>query len=60
VRDIAEPRAMTRANDRIDVNICINYGARDEILRATAASPPGRAGELAPDASTRSCSSASC
>jgi undecaprenyl diphosphate synthase len=35
VRDIAEAEAKTRANARIDVNICINYGARDEILRAT-------------------------
>ena len=35
VRDIADAETMTRANSRIDVNICINYGARDEILRAT-------------------------
>lgn len=35
VRDIAEAEARTRGNTRIDVNICINYGARDEILRAT-------------------------
>ena len=35
VRDIAEAEKMTRANGRIDVNICINYGARDEILQAT-------------------------
>jgi undecaprenyl diphosphate synthase len=35
VRDIAEAENMTRANGRIDVNICINYGARDEILQAT-------------------------
>ena len=35
VRDIADAEAVTRANTRIDVNICINYGARDEILRAT-------------------------
>jgi undecaprenyl diphosphate synthase len=34
VRDIAEAEARTRGNTRIDVNICINYGARDEILRA--------------------------
>jgi undecaprenyl diphosphate synthase len=33
--DIADAEARTRANARIDVNICINYGARDEILRAT-------------------------
>jgi undecaprenyl diphosphate synthase len=35
VRDIGEAEKMTRANGRIDVNICINYGARDEILQAT-------------------------
>jgi undecaprenyl diphosphate synthase len=35
VRDIAEAENMTQANGRIDVNICINYGARDEILQAT-------------------------
>jgi undecaprenyl diphosphate synthase len=35
VRDIAEAESMTASNARIDVNICINYGARDEILRAT-------------------------
>jgi undecaprenyl diphosphate synthase len=35
VREIGEAEAKTRANTRIDVNICINYGARDEILRAT-------------------------
>jgi undecaprenyl diphosphate synthase len=33
--DIADAEARTRSNSRIDVNICINYGARDEILRAT-------------------------
>ena len=33
--DIADAEVRTRANTRIDVNICINYGARDEILRAT-------------------------
>ncbi|WP_422013789.1 isoprenyl transferase [Reyranella sp.] len=35
VRDIADAESMTASNTRIDVNICINYGARDEILRAT-------------------------
>ena len=35
VRDIADAEKLTRANGRIDVNICINYGARDEILQAT-------------------------
>jgi len=35
VRDIADAEKTTSSNARIDVNICINYGARDEILRAT-------------------------
>jgi undecaprenyl diphosphate synthase len=35
VHDIADAEKMTHANGRIDVNICINYGARDEILQAT-------------------------
>lgn len=35
VRDIGEAESMTAGNTRIDVNICINYGARDEILEAT-------------------------
>ena len=35
VRDIADAEKLTRNNSRIDVNICINYGSRDEILRAT-------------------------
>lgn len=35
VRDIADAENLTRNNSRIDVNICINYGSRDEILRAT-------------------------
>lgn len=34
VRDIADAETMTVGNTRIDVNICINYGSRDEILRA--------------------------
>jgi undecaprenyl diphosphate synthase len=34
VRDISDAENMTRSNSRIDVNICINYGARAEILRA--------------------------
>lgn len=33
--DIFDAETRTKANTRIDVNICINYGARDEILRAT-------------------------
>ncbi len=35
VRDISDAERLTAGNTRIDVNICINYGARDEILRAT-------------------------
>ncbi|MBR2816971.1 MAG: isoprenyl transferase [Reyranella sp.] len=34
VRDIAEAEQVTRGNNRIDVNICVNYGARDELVRA--------------------------
>ena len=34
-KDISDAEVRTRSNTRIDVNICINYGARDEILRAT-------------------------
>jgi undecaprenyl diphosphate synthase len=34
VRDIAEAEKLTAANTRIDVNICINYGSRDEIIHA--------------------------
>ena len=34
-KDISDAETRTRTNTRIDVNICINYGARDEILRAT-------------------------
>ena len=34
VRDIEQAEVSTRANTRIDVNIAINYGARDEIVRA--------------------------
>ena len=35
VKDISDAETRTRTNTRIDVNICINYGSRDEILRAT-------------------------
>jgi undecaprenyl diphosphate synthase len=35
VRDIADAETRTCGNSRIDVNICINYGGRDEILQAT-------------------------
>jgi undecaprenyl diphosphate synthase len=34
VRDISDAENMTLSNSRIDVNICINYGARAEILQA--------------------------
>ncbi len=34
VRDIAEAEMLTQGNNRIDVNICVNYGSRDEIVRA--------------------------
>jgi undecaprenyl diphosphate synthase len=50
VRDIADAERMTHANGRIDVNICINYGARDEILQATRnLARRVAAGELAAD-----------
>jgi undecaprenyl diphosphate synthase len=50
IRDIADAETMTRGNGRIDVNICINYGARDEILRATRhLARRVAAGELQPD-----------
>ena len=50
VRDIADAEKMTHANGRIDVNICINYGARDEILQATRnLARRVAAGELAAD-----------
>ena len=34
VRDIADAERVTAANTRIDVNICVNYGSRDEIIHA--------------------------
>jgi undecaprenyl diphosphate synthase len=50
VRDIADAENLTRGNTRIDVNICINYGSRDEILRATRSlARQAAAGELAAD-----------
>ncbi len=49
-KDISDAETRTRANTRIDVNICINYGARDEILRATRnLARKVAAGELAVD-----------
>ena len=48
VRDIAEAEQVTRGNNRIDVNICVNYGARDEIVRAARnLAQRAAAGELA-------------
>jgi undecaprenyl diphosphate synthase len=50
VRDIERAEAMTHANSHIDVNICVNYGARDEILRAARRlAEQVAAGELAAD-----------
>jgi undecaprenyl diphosphate synthase len=50
VSDIADAESRTRTNTRIDVNICINYGARDEILRAARSlARKAAAGEIAPD-----------
>jgi undecaprenyl diphosphate synthase len=50
VRDISDAETMTCANSRIDVNICINYGARAEILQATRSlARQVAAGELSPE-----------
>jgi undecaprenyl diphosphate synthase len=50
VKDIADAEQRTRVNTRIDVNICINYGSRDEIVRATRSlARKVAAGELAAD-----------
>jgi undecaprenyl diphosphate synthase len=50
VKDISDAEQRTRANARIDVNICINYGSRDEIVQATRSLARKVAdGELAPD-----------
>jgi undecaprenyl diphosphate synthase len=50
VNDIADAEQRTRANSRIDVNICINYGSRDEIVRATRSlAAKVAAGELSAD-----------
>jgi undecaprenyl diphosphate synthase len=35
VRGISDAETQTRSNSRIDVNICVNYGARAEIVEAT-------------------------
>ncbi len=50
VRDISDAEGMTRANSRIDVNLCINYGARAEIVRAVRSLARQAAkGRLSPD-----------
>jgi undecaprenyl diphosphate synthase len=50
VRDISDAENMTCSNSRIDVNICINYGARAEILQATRSlARQVAAGELSAD-----------
>jgi undecaprenyl diphosphate synthase len=50
VTDIADAETRTHANTRIEVNICINYGARDEILQAARnLARKVAAGELAPE-----------
>ncbi|HEY4170425.1 MAG TPA: isoprenyl transferase [Reyranella sp.] len=50
VGDIFDAEQRTRTNTRIDVNICINYGSRDEIVRATRSlACKVAAGELAPE-----------
>jgi undecaprenyl diphosphate synthase len=50
VRDISDAEGLTRANSRIDVNICINYGARAEILQAIRSlARQVEAGELSSD-----------
>ena len=55
-KDIADAEARTRSNTRIDVNICINYGARDEILHATRTlARKVAAGELAADKIDEAC-----
>jgi undecaprenyl diphosphate synthase len=50
VRDISDAESLTRGNSRIDVNICINYGARAEILQAIRSlARQVEAGELSSD-----------
>ena len=50
VRDISDAERLTGSNARIDVNICINYGARDEILRAARnIARKAAAGEIKPE-----------
>jgi undecaprenyl diphosphate synthase len=50
VSDIADAEQRTRSSTRIDVNICINYGSRDEIVQATRnLARKVASGELAPE-----------
>ncbi len=61
VSDIGDAERRTQSNTRIDVNICINYGSRDEIVQATRnLARKVAAGELAAEGSTKRCSSVSC
>jgi len=56
VRDISDAENMTRSNSRIDVNICINYGARAEILQAIRSlARQVAAGELSADRIDEDC-----
>jgi undecaprenyl diphosphate synthase len=56
VRDISDAENMTRGNSRIDVNICINYGARAEILQAIRSlARQVAAGELSADRIDEDC-----
>ena len=50
VHDISDAERLTGTNARIDVNICINYGARDEIVRAARnLARQAAAGEIRPE-----------
>jgi undecaprenyl diphosphate synthase len=50
VRDISDAESLTRGNSRIPENICINYGARAEILQAIRSlARQVEAGELSSD-----------
>jgi len=50
VRGISDAERQTQSNTQIDVNICVNYGARDEILQATRnLARRVAAGELSPE-----------
>jgi len=56
VRDISDAENVTRGNSRIDVNICINYGARAEILQAIRSlARQVAAGELSADRIDEDC-----